>query len=406
MSVRVLLLGFVLATAAVTHAHSQTENQFAALKGQVQIKAHQKFQSVEPAAGIPAQGLAPRRAYVTMTYAIGDPNDPDRKQFIKDTVDAMGRALPDAFGNSEGAYTITLKIADATGTALVTLPIVSFQWTKQRQFIFFDSTVKSVQDTKWTGLLVNQMLVKAETQQLAMSIEAEFQDTRSLDFSLLKQTAADATSGALAKLLPLPAAAVPFIDAATTFLKGFYDGSQMQSLTDEVLVTLGKQAQVNASFSFTGRDGGSWDVPIVINIETIESKLTGGNLANGKFADGDVTELSFRQTQAIVGSKAIKIVDLLESADSAEAKSARVMLDALANGTYGKDPGSQDKQDINQRCGDLYAALAGYLTEADAAGMFWSFLIPNSQKLDRDKCVGSVTPGSRAVELAKYGLKP
>jgi hypothetical protein len=404
-----LAAGLIVTTVAFVTgpAHSETESIFAPLKGKVLIKTNQKFTvAAADAAAAPVQ-LLPRGAYLTMSYAIDSPPGMDRNEFIRQTITEMGVALPETLGNADGSYTVTIKVSDTAGNTLVTLPIVTFQWTKQRAFLFFEKTVKSVQSAGWNGVLVNQMLITQANQQFNVSIEADFQENRSLDFDLLKQTATDATSGALAKLLPLPATAVPFIDAAINFLKGFYDGSKTTSLTNQFLVTAGKTTSLPTTFTFTGSDGGEVSVPLLITIDTIQSKLAGGNLSNGKFELGQITESSFGDTQVIVGTKALKVAGLLDSSDDPHAKSARIMLDALAAGNdYGKDPARQDKENLDLRCGDLFSALGGYLSRADAAGMFWSFLIPNASKIDRDKCLGPMTGGSRRSELASFGLTP
>ncbi len=398
---------FVLIAATVfgSEANCQTTSVRTPLKGKVTIRTHAKF--ITPKGAVLGRPVLPRTVYANLDFTIGDPQDPDRNQFIKDTIANLGKSLPRELGSDDGSYTVTIKVSDAAGSNLITEPIVTFQWTRQRSFLFFEKTVRSVQAAGWNGSLVNQMLIQQPNQKLKVSIEASFQQNRSLDFDLLKKTATTASSGAIAKLLPLPATALPFMNAAIDFLKAFYDGSKTIKLTEEYLVTIGETpSPLITSFTFRGEQGGEIEVPIFITIGTIQSKLVSGNLTNGKFEPGQISESTFGDTELIIGGKATKLVDVLESADRREAKSARIMLDALAEGKeYGKDPARQD-EDVGLRCGALFGTLGDYLSKPDVAGMFWSFLRHYATKIDKDRCVGPAGDGTRQAEILSYGLTP
>jgi hypothetical protein len=239
-------------------ASGQSSIERTPLKGKVTIETHKKFNTPK---GPVAEKAVPGEAYVNLNYTIGDANDPDRKEFIKETVAKLADSIPERLGSDEGPYTVTIKVSDTAGNNLITEPIVTFQWLNKR-VLFILNTVKSVQNAGWDGPLVNQMLVSENNQNLKVSIEASFQQNRSLDFDLLKKTATTASSGALAALLPLPSAALPFVNAATDFLKAFYDGSKTISLTDEYSVTVGETpSPLETSFTFRDKRGRKIEVP-------------------------------------------------------------------------------------------------------------------------------------------------
>jgi hypothetical protein len=104
------------------------------LKGQARIQTNRKFITLQPAAAALPQVL-PRNRYLTISYTIGDPNDPSRSDLIKDTIAALGDALPAALGNSDGSYIVTIRISDAMGNNLISNSFVSVVKTEDLPFL-------------------------------------------------------------------------------------------------------------------------------------------------------------------------------------------------------------------------------------------------------------------------------
>jgi hypothetical protein len=90
---------------------------------------------VETVIAAAAPGAVPGGGYATVKYSIGTT---DQKAKLQDLINTIAKALPEQLGNSAGTYTVTLTMTDLAGNALVKEPIMSFQWTKEKVFLFID----------------------------------------------------------------------------------------------------------------------------------------------------------------------------------------------------------------------------------------------------------------------------
>lgn len=364
------------------------------LQGNIDIVFNVKFPTEEKdiirAAVLPGQG------YASVRYAIGASTE---KEYIQQVLDYMAQTLPAAFGNTSGTYVITLTISDLGGKLLAKEPIVSFTWTKERGFLFFDHTVNEVRKTSWKGTVINQMMVSPANDRLKVSLEVLLQQNRSLDFDLMKKTAKTFTAGAMASYLALPAATLPFIDAVTGLINDLYSGSVKKSLVDEdeLMVAPANPAK-RAPITFVDGQGRKFVVPVLITIDTQESRLIPGGFANGKFDKSKLSEALFSTAQiAVAEGKPVNLIELISTSSDARYKQTRAMLDAvMSGGNFGKDPA---KEDVARRCGDLYDALNSYLSIYDARVMFWAFLKRHGERLDKKVCLGN-----RESELTAVGL--
>lgn len=366
--------------------------------GAPKILFNQKFQTVagQPlAAAAPAAApapLAPGDGYATVKYSIGTPQ---QKQHIQDTISTIAKTLPETFGNSDGTYTVTITVTDLGGKLLAKEPILSFQWTKQAQFIFFQNVVDQIQKTSWSGTLINQMPITDSTGSLKISMEVYSQKSRSLDFDLLKKTAKDFNAGALSSLLPLPAAAVPMIGAVADLINSLYASSAKQSLVDEDEVPMQTAAPIKSQIAFEGGES----IPVNITVGTQPSRFSSA-LSNGKFTSPPDESIFSNAGIQIADNRPVGIIELISTSTDAKLKSVRALLDAVTvGGTYGKDPANKKEGNVSILCGNLYDGLNLYLSKYDARAMFWVFLNRYGDQFDKAACLGS-----RKFALDQVGL--
>lgn len=370
------------------------------LKGSPEILLNVSPDRAAPVVAASSQLIRPGEGYATVKYLIGD-TDYDIND-VRTVLQYMGQALPSQFGNTEGAYTITLTISDSVrGTVLVKEPIVSFQWSKARPFFFVEQTTNEVRRTNWSGTMLSQVPVKQGKQSVKLEVEILFQENKSLDFELLKKTAKTYSAGGLASFFPLPAVTAPIIESVAELLQTFFAGSKKKVLADQFeLEFRASQPEIKIPMKFKTREGGELTVPIRINVETTPSRLT-ESVNNGKFSSGSISESVFQTTEVSIGEKSLTVLELLQSSDMPRFKPARMLLDALANGgTYGKDPAKKE-DDLAFRCGELYDALHSFVSKYDARAMFWAFLQKYGESVNKQACLGN-----RAAELKAVGLQP
>jgi hypothetical protein len=294
-----------------------------------------------------------------------------------------------------GTYTVTLTLTDIAGTPLVKEPILSFQWTKEKVFLFIEKTVTDAQKTNWSGTLVNQMPITDSNQRLKFSVEVYAQKDRSLDFDLLKKTAKTFSDGALAGFFPLPAAALPILGSVTDLINSLYSNSNKRNLVDQDELPMeATKKPIVAPISFEDFK----DIPVLITIETTQSRFA-ADFADGKFKSKP-DEAIFSNAGLALGTKPVGIVELISTSTDPKLKSTRALLDAvITGGTYGKDPNNKKEDNVGTLCGNLYDALNLYLSKYDARAMFWVFVTRYGDSLNKAACVGS-----RRAALSEVGL--
>lgn len=367
------------------------------LSGPLEISYHEKL-SFGPGPVIAA--VAPGGGYASLRYSIGLPND---KQYIEQVLRYFAQTFPQKFGNSSGTYIVTITVADLNGKIIAKNPILSFQWTKESGFLFIEKTVSQIQQTTWKGTLINEMLLGPDTQRLKVSVEVYSQADRSLDFQLLKKTATTFGTGALASYFPLPAAAIPMLDAVTGLINDVYANSKKADLieADEIVMIATKNPIKTA---ITIKDSQTaYTIPVYFSVDAEDSRIIGGNLQGGKFGSDQFSISVFNTLSIPMGDgKSVSVVELISSSSNASIKAARPLLDALAGGgTYGKDPNNKKEDDIAVRCGSLYDALNTYLSRYDARAMFFAFVKNYGDRINKDACLGA-----RQAELQSVGLVP
>lgn len=378
---------------SATTALSQGPAPQQELFGEKRVLLNSKF--IETPSVVLTAGVAPGSAYGSVRYAVGTSA---QKEYLRKVFTYMSETLPEKFGNSSGAYTITITIKDNSGKEIAKEPIISFEWSKERGFLFVEKTIIEVQKTSWKGTLIDRMPLRDGALRLKVGIEVYHKSDRSVDFELLKKTSKLFSDGALAAVMPLPAAAASFIAPIGELINAFYAGSKKETITeDEEFVFDGKTQKMKAPVTFVDDEGRKVTVPIELSIETEESRLTGG-----KFDASKISEEAFANaTVPLIGGKTVTVLELLLTGDSKSAKEARPMLDAVTSGgAYGKDPNNKKEvESVNSRCGALYDALHAIASAYDARALFWAFLKRNGDKIDRNVCLGS-----RKGELDKLGL--
>jgi hypothetical protein len=343
---------------------------------------------------VAAAAVAPSGGYATVKYSIGTP---DQKARLQDLINTIAKALPEQLGNSEGTYTVTLTMTDLAGNTLVKEPILSFQWTKEKVFLFIDKTVGDARKTNWTGSLINQMPITEANQRLKFAVEVYAQKDRSLDFDLLKKTAKTFSDGALAAFFPLPAAALPIIGSVTDLVNSLYSNSTKRNLVDQSELPMeATKRPIRAPINFQDFE----QIPVLITIETTQSRFAADGIVNGKFKSRPDESIFNNAGMALGGAKAVSIVELISTSTDAKLKSTRALLDAvISGGTYGKDPNNKKEDNGNILCGNLYDALNLYLSKYDARAMFWAFTNRYGNNFDKAACVGS-----RQAALSEVGL--
>jgi hypothetical protein len=399
-----LLIGLlVLQVANGQELQSSPQSPLNKDPSKLQVLLNAKLEDLTPVAAGP---VSVSEGYASVRYAIGTTLD---RPNIKAWLDYIGHTLPAKFGNTSGTYIITITVYDQTGKQLLAKePIVSFQWSVERGFLFIDKVVDDVQKTSWRGTLVSDLRTKEptrftpDTRRLRVGVEVYVQKDRSLDFDLLKKTAQTFSSNSLAALLPpLPAAVVPMIDSIGQVLNAFYSNSIKATLVDEDELDLQTVKRYNAPVTFSDPDGKNpFTLPIFITVDTRPSRLIDGPLKNGKFAQDSLSETIFANMGIPLADKTVSVVELISTSTEPTFKGTRSVLDTLVSGgTYGKDPANKKENDIGAQCGNLYDALNAYLSAYDARAMFWAFVTRYKDQMNVDACLGS-----RKAELAAVGL--
>ena len=291
---------------------------------------------------------------------------------------------------------MTLTLTDLAGNALVKEPILSFQWTKERVFLFIDKTVSDARRTNWTGTLINQMPVTAANQRLKFAVEVYAQKDRSLDFELLKKTAKTFSDGALASFFPLPAAALPVLGSVTDLINSMYSNFTKRNLVDQSELAMHTKKTIRAPISFENFEA----IPVFVSVETTQSRFGADAIANGKFKSKPVLAIFNNTEIPIGGSQPVSIVELISTSTKPEIKSTRALLDSvIPGGSYGKDPNNAKEKNVGVLCGNLYTALQRYLSKYDARAMFWAFNTIYGSQFDKTACVGVYQ-----AELTEVGL--
>lgn len=387
-----LPLAALLCIASGFSAHAQASPGRPAQRDKVVF--HKKFEQLALA---PAAAVAPLFAgsgYASIRYSIGTS---DQRDAIQDVISEMAKTLPESLGNSSGTYTITITLTDPAGKVVAQEPILSFQWTVQRGLFAIDKAVDNIRKTSWKGTLLDRVLVNGDSRKFRVSVEVYSQKDRSLDFDLLKKTATLFSSGALAALYPLPAAALPVIDGIGDLANSIYANSRKDSLIDTEELSLdGTAKPLNQSISV-----GQYDIPVNISVDVSESRLVAGRLSDGKFKALPDESIFKNIGIEIAPGKSVGIVELISTSNDGSMKSTRSMLDATMSGvSYGKDPSNQkEANSVPILCGNLYDALNLYLSKYDARAMFWAFLRRYGDQTNKSACLGS-----RQSALAEVGL--
>jgi hypothetical protein len=365
------------------------------LKGKKSLVLNSKFTT--PKSNV--KEMTAGEGYASVRFSIGTSTQRDN---IRRILQYMAETVPAQFGNSSGTYTVTITLTDLNNKLLVKEPILSFQWLKERQLIIFEKTVSEVQKTSWKGTLIEQMPVTQANQRLKVTVDVSFQKDRSLDFEILKKAAKTFSSGAVATYLPLPAAAVPVIESITGLMNDLYSGSEKRSLVEEDELTLADGNPVMRAGITIKTGETQWTLPILFSVDTRQSRLVSGGLANSKFDKSKLSESIFTNTQVSVGEgKTVALVELMATSEDAKFKRTRSLLDAvLAGSSYGKDPNNKKEEDLAERCGDLYDALNAFLSRYDSRAMFWAFLQRYGDRIDKNVCLSQ----RRRTELAEVGL--
>jgi hypothetical protein len=347
----------------------------------------------EDAEIIAAAPPAPHNGYATVKYSIGTPQQKPR---LRELITTIATSLPARLGNSEGTYTVTITISDLDGKLLVKEPVLSFQWTRQRGFLFIDTVVTDAQKTSWSGTLINDMPIIEDNLNLKLSVEVFAQTGRSLDFDLLKKTAKSFSDGALAALFPLPAAAIPVIGSMTDLIASLYNSAGKKNLVDQADLTMQETKNpVRAPIRFANFES----IPILITVTTKPSRLAGDIFGDGKFKSNPDDVIFNNASMTVGGGTSVGIVELISTSTDPKLKSTRAMLDSvIPGGTYGKGNSNIDGN-VGVLCGNLYDALNKYLSKYDARAMFWAFVTRYGESLNKSACIGS-----RQGPLAEVGL--
>lgn len=367
------------------------------LSGPLEVSYHEKFSS---SSGPLIAAAGPGSGYASLRYSIGLPSD---KQYIEQVLRYFAQTFPQKFGNSSGTYTVTITVTDLNGKLIAKNPILSFQWTKESGFLFIEKTVSEIQQTTWKGTLVNEMLLGPDTQRLKVSVEVYSQADRSLDFQLLKKTATTFSTGALASYFPLPAAAIPILDAVTGLINDVYANSKKADLIDaEEILMVATKTPIKSTITIKDSQN-AYNIPVYLFIDAEDSRIVGGNLQGGKFVRDQFSISVFNTLSIPMGdSKSVSVVELITTSSNASIKAARPLLDVLTGGgTYGKDPNNKKEDDIGPRCGSLYDALNTYLSRYDARAMFFAFVKNYGDRINKEACLGP-----RQAELQSVGLEP
>jgi len=348
-----------------------------------------------PAAAATSAGFGD--GYATITYEIGSTS---QRKNLEKWILWIANTLPASFGNTSGTYTITITIHDGLGkTLLAKEPILSVQWSTTRGFLFIDKTVSDLRSTSWQGTLISDMPVTQVNRAVRIGIEVYQQKDRSLDFSAIKQTAQAFSAGALAGLMPLPAAAGPIIDTVGNLLNSFYQNSTKTSLLEEQGHPL-QAAKIPLAVMFDVPNEDPFPLPVNVTIDTRKSRLINGDLPGGRFEKDSLTEAIFANTSILIVDKPVSIVELISSSTEPRFKSTRTLLDSLAAGQdYGLDPNNRKEANGGLLCSNLYDALNSYLSPYDARAMFWAFVTKYQKQMKKDDCLGT-----RKSELAAVGL--
>ncbi len=335
-----------------------------------------------------------KRGYASIQYKIGEKADRD---YLRKAISAFVQTLPKKFGDSEGTYTISIIVKDATGKELVKEPILNFQWTKKQAFLIIEKVVEQLQATNWSGSLINDVLVADGTGHYEVGVEVFQSSSRAMDFESLKKTSQLFTEGALSMFLPLPGAATGLITAVGDVIDLFYSGSTKATLAEfeQVAVTSMPHTHMWA-IKFKQETNGQeipWTLPIQITVSSRPSRFMSGafNPANVSVAMAD------EKTFTIVTAKAqpykASLLDLIRGSDAHP--EVRGFLDAIA-------AKRNDEGETDSNCGALYSAIGNYLSIYDARALFWAFVRRHGALVEKTACLS----GGRREELEQIGLLP
>jgi hypothetical protein len=314
IGILVVLLLLVFAQGSVANAQHKPRGP-----GSKEILFNAKVER-DDAEIIAAAPPAPHNGYATVKYSIGTSQQKSR---LRDLITTIATSLPARMGSSEGTYTVTITITDLNGKLLVKEPVLSFQWTVQKGFLFINTMVTDAQKTSWSGTLINDMPITEDNVNLRLSVEVFAQTGRSLDFDLLKKTAKSFSDGALAALFPLPAAAIPIIGSMTDLIASLYNNASKKNLVDQADLTMEEtKSPIRAPIRFANYE----PIPVLITVTTKPSRLADDIFADGKFKSKPDDVIFNNASLTVGGSKSVGIVELISTSTDPNLKSTRAML--------------------------------------------------------------------------------
>jgi len=305
--------------------------------------------------------VEPRLVYGLITYdfAFTGKNGAARSQSASAFLQSL---IKSRFQNKSGNYIVSLDVSIGD-KIIATEPIMSATW-EESKFLFVTTSEKSNIVINRNGILVDDIVVDADTNTISFSMKVRYSSNTSVDMSLLTELSQLSKTASLSGLSPgvqaVSDAYAPFATILTKLLSKYTDVSIVDNTT-------GAFTLLDEGFPNQLRYNGT-NFKVNIYLKTLNSQLP-TNFSPEGFKISNFA-LPLTEVKSGVGAARAPVIDLISAGTDKVAGFAKAIMDGMPLGS----PKPVSETQIQDSCVALKNKLNKFVTSRDAALVYWSFL--------------------------------